>query len=76
MELIPFYEFSNDNVSGFRMTDRNFFDGYLNQHSAGTYINAVLGNMFCLPYDFRVGVKVGYNTEDKMFCKLVLSYDM
>lgn len=76
LELIPFYEFTNDNVLGFGMTYRNYFDGYLNQYSAGTYINAVLGNMFCLPYDFRLGVKIGYNTEDKMFCKLVLSYDM
>ena len=46
------------------------------RHSFGSYVNIVLGNLFCLPYDFRLGVKCGYNTSTGMFCNLALNYDL
>ena len=72
LELIPFYEFERDDYllqeTGYKTVEM--------RHSFGSYVNIVLGNLFCLPYDFRLGVKCGYNTSTGMFCNLALNYDL
>ena len=65
-ELIPFYEFTAIRA-----------DVQTVSHTFGAYAQAVLGNIFFIPYDFRVGVKAGYDTFTKgPVCNLVFSYDL
>ncbi len=65
-ELIPFYEFTAIKA-----------DVQTISHTFGAYVDAVLGNIFFIPYDFRVGVKAGYDTFTKSpVCNLVFSYDL
>ena len=77
LEIIPFYEIENNWLMvAVKNHTGGFFDMYLNNQSLGSIFNLVLGNLFCLPYDFRIGVKVGYNTENKWFCNFVMNYDL
>ncbi len=65
-ELIPFYEYNRVKVLDAK-----------SWHVAGSYFNAIIGNIWFIPVTMRVGVKTGYNTDTKKVeCNFVLSYDL